>query len=82
MLSGVYKKIPKLISKKEIYEDGANCPTLVYTHECLCGKGTIDYCRVPGFSDEYCVWNCRDCKKKYHEIIDRIGDKWEVYPKK
>ena len=39
-----YKKIPKIIKKKEYYLDGANAPTMVDVHKCFClfGRGTVE----------------------------------------
>lgn len=60
--------ITKLIEKKDVYPDGANWPTRVEVYECFCGNGTIEYCRVPGFDDEYTTIECPKCKKKYSYI--------------
>jgi hypothetical protein len=77
----MYKKIPQLIKEREAFEGEANVPTYIRTHKCFCGKGEIDHCRVPGFSDEYFEFRCEVCEEKYHPIIDRSGDEWIVYPK-
>ncbi len=76
-----YKKIPRIIRKKEYYPEGANTPTLVNVHKCFCllGKGTIEHHRVPGFDDEWFEIKCKKCEKKYEPFIDRCGDKWKLY---
>lgn len=74
-----YKKIPRLIEKKEYYPDGANSPTIVEVHKCFCRKGTIEYHYVPGFNDDWFEINCERCDEKYHPFIDICGRKWKVY---
>ena len=78
----IYKKIPKIIEKREYYPDGANTPTLVNVHKCFCilGKGTVEHHRVPGFNDEWFEIKCKRCEKRYEPFIDRCGDRWMVYP--
>ena len=76
-----YKRIPKIVEKKEIYPDGANSPTRVDVHKCFCKKGFIEHCTVPGFGDEWFEIKCNECSKKYHDFIDLCGDEWKVYLK-
>ena len=33
-----YRKIPKIIEKREYYEDGANIATQVTVHKCFCKR--------------------------------------------
>ena len=49
---------------KEIYPDGANCPTRHLEYRCPCGKGKIIEERVVGFGDYYAWIKCRACEKK------------------
>lgn len=74
-----YVKIPEVIEELEEMPEGGNCPTLVKVHKCLCGKGVIRHSRVPGFDDEYYEIECSRCEKKYHPIIDRVGNEWKMY---
>ena len=74
-----YKKIPKIIEKREYYEDGANIATQVTVHKCFCKKGTIEHHRVLGFNDEWFVFCCPACEEKYYPFIDQCGPKWKVY---
>lgn len=77
----IYKKIPKIIKKKEYYPDGANAPTMVDVHKCFClfGRGTVEHHRVPGFNDEWFEIKCKKCEKKYEPFIDQCGDMWQLY---
>ena len=75
------KKIPKLISREEYYPDSANCPTVREVYKCFCKKGKIERHYIPGFDDEYFEIKCPVCRRRYHDIIDRNGDEWIVYPK-
>ena len=70
-------KIPKKISEREEYPDGANHPTRVTVYKCLCGKGTIEYNCGPGFDDDWFDIICERCDEKY-AYITRCGNKWEV----
>lgn len=76
-----YKKIPKIITRKEYYPDGANTPTLVNVHRCFCKirKGTIEHHMVPGFNDEWFEIKCKKCEKKYEPFIDQSGSEWKVH---
>lgn len=40
-------KTEKLIKKEELYEGGANCPTLCYTYAYACGKGRVCIVEYP-----------------------------------
>ena len=71
-------KPTKVLEEKEVYADGANVPTLVKVHKCLCGKGTINYESIPGFGESYFVINCPRCDKKY-QYIELCGYEWKVY---
>ena len=75
-----YKKIPKLIERKEEYAKGANVPTEIEVYTCFCGKGTIEHHRVPGFDDDFFVIECRECEKKY-SYVERVGNELRVYIK-
>ena len=77
----VDKEIPKIIEKREYHPDGANYPTTLAVHECFCGKGRIEHHYISGFDDEYYLIRCPRCKRKYTDIIDRIGYEWRVYLK-
>ncbi len=67
----------KLLSTKELYPDGANAPTVVYTYECPCKNSTLEYVTVPGFNDRYLQINCERCKEMY-KIITGCGHLWEL----
>ena len=75
-----YQKIPKIVEQKEYYPQGANIPTQLTVYECFCGKGKIEYHRVPGFDDDWFVFRCCKCEKKYQPFIDQCGSEWKVYP--
>ena len=70
----------KLLKREELYEGGANCPTLRYTYACACGKGRVVYCRVPGFNDTWTTLECKVCAKKY-EVRTGYGHYWELIEK-
>ena len=70
----------KLISSKDVYLGGANCPTYHYEYECPCKKGKVIYERVPGFNDDYAQIKCSNCAKKY-DIRYGCGHAWELIEK-
>lgn len=75
-----YVKVPKVIERKEHYPEGSNWSTQVVVYECLCGAGTIEYYRVPGFDDDWFEFHCPACQAKYRSFIDWCGNEWKVYP--
>ncbi len=66
-----------LLKEEEIYPNGANSPTVVYTYECPCKASTIEYVTVPGFNDRYLKINCERCEKKY-KTVTGCGHLWEL----
>ena len=77
-----YVAAPRIVKEKEKYEKGANVPTHITVHKCLCGWGRIEHHRVPGFDDDWFEIKCLFCKLKYHPFIDQVGDEWLVTPKR
>ena len=73
-----YKRIPKVIERKDYYPDGANCPTQVTVHKCFCRRGTIEHHCVRGFGDEWFEIKCKKCEEKY-SYIELVGYEWKVY---
>ena len=73
-----YVEIPKIKNSKAVYEDGANVPTYIDEHECLCGSGTIEHHAVPGFSDNFIHIRCEECKKRCR-YIEISGNRWKIY---
>ena len=73
-----YVKIPKIKNKRTYYEEGANVPTYVDEHECLCGKGTIEHHRVPGFDDDFFVILCEKCEERCR-YVEISGYQWKIY---
>ena len=71
-------KVPKVIECKL---DASDSYTRIVVYECLCGEGTIEFSRVPGFDDYWFDIKCPACQKKYHSFIDLYGGDWKVYPK-
>ena len=67
------KMIPRVIGHEE--RDG----THVRIHKCFCRRGTIEYCYVPGFNDDWFEIVCPRCAKKYEPYIDQCGPVWRVY---
>ena len=73
-----YVKPTKKIQTRNEMEDGANVATRVEEYECFCGEGTIEYCVVPGFDDDYFVIKCQKCKQKIG-FIEWSGSDWAIY---
>ncbi len=74
-------KTAKLLNREKRYPNGANSPTEVYTYECPCKKGTIEYTTVPGFGDCYAMIHCEACKSQY-DIETGCGYRWALKEKK
>lgn len=70
----------KVICKKEIYPNGANCPTLRIEYTCPCGKGKIINERILGFGENYAWIECEDCEKLY-AVKTGCGHYWELVKK-
>ena len=68
----------KKIARRSDMPDGGNVATVVDVYECFCGCGTIEYCTVPGFDDEYFVIQCPKCKQKVG-YIEWSGFDWAIY---
>ena len=66
------------LSRKESYQRGANCPTVITKYRCACGWGKLEYHCVPGFDDDFYVLKCLRCKKKYR-YVTRVGYEFEYY---
>ena len=77
-MSREYKKLTKIIAKREEYEDGANVATHVDVHRCFCGLGRIEHHHTPGFDDDFFLIKCLICKRRYRYLC-QSGYKWEVY---
>lgn len=65
------------LSKKEVYPNGANYPTIVTEYACGCGAGKIVTEQVPGFGDYTAEIQCEHCKKKY-KLLTGCGHLWEL----
>ncbi len=70
----------KPISDVKTYPQGANHPTIIVKYPCPCGKGIIEYGRVPGFDDEYVIIRCKECDEKY-QVRSGWGYDWELIEK-
>ena len=73
-------KDAKLLSEKETYQHGANCPIITKEYACPCGKGKIVEERAVGFCDWYTLIECPTCKEKYN-VVEGRGHIWELVEK-
>ena len=73
-----YVKIPKITARRTEYSDGANVPSYVDVHECICKSGSIEHHRTPGFDDDFFTIKCKDCNTKYR-YIEVSGSEWKLY---
>lgn len=70
----------KKIRTWDEYPGGANMATVHTEYACLCGKGTVEYVRVPGFDDDYAEIHCKECRERY-EIRYGRGSFWSFEEK-
>ena len=73
-----FHRLTQKLTERDVYPNGANSPTHVTVYKCLCGGGTFEYHRVPGFDDDYTVNCCPACKETY-SFIDYSGRNWKCY---
>lgn len=73
-------KTAKVIIDKDVYPDGANCPTRRIEYVCPCGKGKIVNERISGFGENYAWIECDTCEKIY-QVRTGCGNYWELVKK-
>lgn len=69
----------RLLSRKELYEDGATSPTIVEEYRCPCRRGTVVRTYVPGFNDDCYSLECERCLKKFDFYVESYDNKLVLY---
>ncbi len=76
------ERTAKLLRKEDASPEGATPGTTDrYVYECPCGKGEIEYVRVPGYDDAYVNILCPVCQPKYDTDMGN-GYWWAVIPRR
>ena len=69
----------RLLSSRELYENGATSPTVVETYRCPCRRGTVVRTYVPGFNDDSYSLECERCLKKFDFYVESYDNKLVLY---
>ena len=69
----------RLLNSRELYENGANSPTVVETYRCPCRRGTVVRTYVPGFNDDSYSLECERCLKKFDFYVESYDNKLVLY---